>query len=207
MILDSIAMWVFSATFATLAVVTFLQILSSWSRPLEVVSLVLHLLMASGMSAMVWPWWMHIPTLPQMLVFGAGSVWFLVLAWVPLLRLHTVGLDRWRGAAHHYADAVMMIAMLWMTAAMHVPTEAAGAGSGPGSPTPGHAHVTLPEWMAAPGVVLTAALLVCGAVYLVNLIVRIEYERRLRAREGGLVIGAAMSLGMSAMSWVMLVAS
>jgi hypothetical protein len=73
----------------------------------------LHVLMCAGMIAMVWPGGMGVPVAGHVIVFGAGTLWFAVLAFVG----HEDGRwpCDWGAHAHH---AIMMAGMVWMSAIM-----------------------------------------------------------------------------------------
>ncbi|MEU1628065.1 DUF5134 domain-containing protein [Streptomyces sp. NPDC020096] len=75
------------------------------------------------MIAMVWPWGIDVPALPQIVVFAAGALWFVCSAlWHGGFRLRTLLGSLFR--------AVMMSAMVWMVAVMDSGGMTAGQGSG-----------------------------------------------------------------------------
>jgi hypothetical protein len=109
-----------------------------------------HAVMALGMVGMLWPWGMHVPALPQNVVFGAGALFF--------------GLQLVRPPAGHgrralALHAVMMLAMVWMVIAMPL---SMGTGSGGVTPMPGMPGMTVPT--AATGGGLPAGVLSTGLV-------------------------------------------
>ncbi|MEV6946731.1 DUF5134 domain-containing protein [Streptomyces sp. NPDC051172] len=93
----------------------------------------LHAAMGVFMIAMAWPWGMDFPAVPQIVLFGAGALWFVTAA--PLRR----GEDsRGRTLRRALPHAVMMGAMAWMVAAMDVSGSMSGhAGAGSGGDMPG----------------------------------------------------------------------
>lgn len=94
---------------------------------------VAHLLMSVAMIAMAWPGGVGLLPVPQLVVFGAATAWFLVLA---------LSFGRaWSTATHHelhgrlvyWYHAVMMASMVWMLAVMD-------AGRLGGPPASAHSH-------------------------------------------------------------------
>ncbi|MPY54256.1 DUF5134 domain-containing protein [Streptomyces acidicola] len=75
--------------------------------------------------AMVWPWGMEVPALPQIVVFAAGALWFVCSA---LWRAD--GGFRVRTLLGSLFRAVMMAAMVWMVAVMDPGGMTAGQRSG-----------------------------------------------------------------------------
>jgi hypothetical protein len=88
----------------------------------------LHAAMGVLMAVMAWPWGMDLPTGPQVALFSAGALWFLVTA--PFRRPD--GGTR-RGALLTAGPHVlMMAAMAWMVAAMSSSGAMAGGSGGGG---------------------------------------------------------------------------
>lgn len=103
-----------------------------------------HLLMGAAMIVMAWPAGMGVLAVPQLIVFGAATVWFLVLA---------ISFGRaWARSSHHerhgrlvyWYHAVMMAAMVWMLAAM---ARAGVSGSG----SAGHHAAAMPGMVMGGG--------------------------------------------------------
>jgi hypothetical protein len=112
-----------------------------------------HAVMALGMVGMLWPWGMHVPALPQNVVFGAGALFF--------------GLQLVRPPAGHgrralALHAVMMLAMVWMVIAMPLSMGTGFGGITPMPGMPGMPGMTVPT--AATGGGLPAGVLSTGLV-------------------------------------------
>jgi hypothetical protein len=89
----------------------------------------------------------------------------------------------------------MMLAMVWMTVAMQ-PTA--------GAPTDHQTHhASLPISAALSGVMVTAALVVGGVLFTVELVECLRRRRSWGSHTGDAASGAVMSLGMAAMCWLM----
>ncbi|MFB6849669.1 DUF5134 domain-containing protein [Streptomyces sp. NPDC056373] len=113
--------WILSLMFAVPILYGVWRLVSPGTGIAGRVDHALHAAMGVLMIAMAWPWGMELPALPQVVLFSAGGLWFLVAA--PF----RAG-DRSRGGAvlHALPHLVMMGAMAWMVAAM----DADGAMSG-----------------------------------------------------------------------------
>ncbi|MFJ9351059.1 DUF5134 domain-containing protein [Streptomyces sp. NPDC101237] len=85
----------------------------------------LHAVMGLFMIAMVWPWGMDVPALPQVVVFTAGAVWFVSSA-----PFRAEGGFPPRKLPDTLFHAVMMVAMAWMVAVMDPSGMTAGQGGG-----------------------------------------------------------------------------
>lgn len=88
-----------------------------------------HVLMSLSMVAMAWPWGTAVPVLPQVLLFAAASVWFVLMAVLPPDRPPRNREHTDRGAWLPWLHVVMMVSMVWMLLAMpalHGATTAAG---------------------------------------------------------------------------------
>jgi len=118
--IDSVSLqWLCTVAFAAIGAYYVARLLRAPGS--ERVSNAAHLAMCAAMILMVWPWGMDVPALPQQVVFGLATVWFLVLA----VRATPAGHLGWRVA--HGQHAILMAAMVWMLATM--PASMAGHGS------------------------------------------------------------------------------
>lgn len=183
---------VFTGIFLVLAVHSGGTAVAAFGTPARVLGSVLHLIMSVDMAAMVWPWWNRVPVVPQLVVFGFGSLWYAVVAGRHLTRRPPAAspCGTWPAVMH----SVMMASMVWMVAVM---------ASSPGAAS-GHDHAALATPVALLGVGLTAGLLVAG----VGTVVTLFETRRRRARPGqllGIAAEAVMSLAMGVACWLMLV--
>jgi hypothetical protein len=96
------------------------------------VSSVAHIVMSWGMVPMVWAWGMGMPIVPQVVVFGAASAWFMVLAVSRAPEACCSLFGRKRTALYHLHHFSLMAAMVWMVLAMSMPvltSSSAGAES------------------------------------------------------------------------------
>ncbi|MFJ3895390.1 DUF5134 domain-containing protein [Streptomyces sp. NPDC090083] len=119
--------WIFTLVFALTAAHGSLRGVRPGAVLPDRVDHALHAVMGLSMIAMVWPWGMDVPALPQVLVFTAGAVWFVVS--VPF---RADGGFRPRKLLGTLLHAVMMAAMAWMVAVMDSGGMAAGHGGGSG---------------------------------------------------------------------------
>lgn len=105
--------WVLSLMFAVPVLYGVWRIALPGTRMTERVDHALHASMGVLMIAMAWPWGMDVPSAPQVVLFSAGALWFVMTA------LFRAG-DRSWGKAELAAlpHVVMMGAMAWMVAAM-----------------------------------------------------------------------------------------
>ncbi|MFD6444616.1 DUF5134 domain-containing protein [Promicromonospora sp. NPDC060204] len=76
---DPAVQWAATALFGVLSAWS-LRRLATARRPLATASHLFHLGMALAMVAMVWPWWVRLPTLPQVAFFAVGAAWFAAAA-------------------------------------------------------------------------------------------------------------------------------
>ncbi|WP_277986477.1 DUF5134 domain-containing protein [Promicromonospora panici] len=165
-----------------------------------------HLGMNLVMVAMVWPWWVHLPVLPQLVFFVVAAVFHAAIAgWYAVDALTRTGsagqprTGRHRNALVQAVHVAMMLAMVWALAAM--------------SPAPGYAHhvdhtvphAGLDTGATVGGVVLAAILLAGGALFLVHF-VRDRRERGMVwwGESADDLAHALMSFGMAAMCGLML---
>ena len=193
MLSDPVLQWGLTLTFSATAAYAAPRLILG-RKPLVTVGDGLHLAMSLVMIAMCWSWWAALPVPPQLVIFAAGTVWFVTVAalqsWRRITRASVGGHSAW----HQVAHAVMMLAMVWMLLAMP-------SGAEPSTQT--H-HGSLGLWPALTGVVITASLATAGVVFLV------EFVRCLRGRTmwlghtGDVASGTLMSLGMAAMCWPMI---
>ena len=191
--------WATTALFGALAAHSLWR-LATTRQPFDAASHLLHLGMSAVMVAMVWPWWARLPALPQVAFFAAGAAFFAGAAGWFALDGRLAG--RHRSVRCQAANAVMMLAMVWMLAVMTRHADFAGAGPG----HRGHGGPGVAVGGAGPpdvttvvgGAVLLAALAVGGALFLLDL-VRYRRERGVLGRTGtDLLAGVLMSLGMAA---------
>lgn len=195
---DPVAQWGFTVVFAALAAYSIFRIVVELRQPLLIVGHSLHVLMAVAMAVMAWPMWTALPVTPQLVLFGGATIWFLLLC---LFQARTTIPQRAvgeHGPWHQAGHAVVMSAMVWMVAAMRPP------GDG-GSPETGHAHALLAAGTVLTGIASMAALLVTGAILLVESIECLRRRPRTWSRHfGDVAPGAVMSFAMAAMCWLML---
>ncbi|MGO2684826.1 MAG: DUF5134 domain-containing protein, partial [Microbacterium sp.] len=206
---DPALQWTFTVVFAALAVHSAYRIVVDRTRPAQALGHGLHVLMAADMAAMPWPWWTVIPGSWQIVLFSIATAWFLVLLVLQVRRTIPRRVLGGHGPWHQAGHAVMMLAMVWMVAAMNPVGEAASAsGHDPGAaPSAAHTHAAVSGWDAATGIAVTAALLVAGVVLLVEFVDCVRGPARTwRGHTGDVASGAVMSFGMAAMSWLMLAA-
>ncbi len=118
--------WVLSLMFAVPVAYGVWKSVSPGAGIAERVDHLLHAVMGVLMIAMAWPWGMDLPVLPQVVLFGAGALWFVAAA-----PFRAPGTSRGRAVSASLPHVVMMAAMAWMVAAMGSSGTMAGdAGSG-----------------------------------------------------------------------------
>jgi hypothetical protein len=212
---DPVVQWIVTVLFAALGAHSVWRLVTS-RQAYAAAGYLCHLGMNLVMAAMVWPWWVRLPALPQLAFFVLAAVFFAAAAgWHQvdvLSRGPTAGGPR---AGHHESPgthavhAVMMLAMVWAVVVMHpgltaTRTLVAGHGAGHGAGHPA-AHAQLGTWSTISGAVLLAALVVGGTVFAIGLL---RYLRRGGSVRGhassDLLASSAMSFGMAAMCWFML---
>lgn len=194
MLTDPVLQWALTLVFSATAVYAVLRLLRD-GKPILIVGNALHLVMSLVMIAMCWPWWTIIPAFPQLLVFGAGTVWFVTIAVAQGRRRISRAAVGGHSAWHQVAHAVMMLAMVWMVLAMP---------SGTDSTTHAHHHSGLEPWAALTGVAITSALVTSGVIFLVELLRCVRGRTGWLGHTGDVASGTLMSFGMAAMCWPMI---
>lgn len=121
---DPVLQWVLTLTFSATAAYSALRLVND-RKPLLVVGDSLHFVMSLAMIAMCWPWWAVIPTLPRLLAFIAGTMWFVLVTVLQAQRRITCSSLGGHSAWHRVAHAIMMLAMVWMILAMPSGTDSA----------------------------------------------------------------------------------
>jgi hypothetical protein len=107
--------WILTVLFIATAAWFLLQALRRGLCVSERISSTSHVAMSVLMVPMAWPWGMHLPATPQIVLFGLATLWFLALA---------IGSARFRAGRSHGGrlaqlhHAVVMAAMVWMVALM-----------------------------------------------------------------------------------------
>ncbi|MFC4627451.1 DUF5134 domain-containing protein [Promicromonospora alba] len=198
MIDDPALQWALTALFLVTATYSGCLLLLE-RRPLAAVGHLLHIGMSLGMVLMCWPWWSQLPVLPQLIVFGGAAGWFALVYLAQVSRRIPRRAAGDHGPVHQALHAMMMLAMVWMVAAMT---------SAPGSPvaTSGYAHTAMSVPVVLAGVVMVTALVVAGVLFLLDCAEAARtcwHVHRSHTLESA--SGSLMSLGMVAMCWPMLV--
>ncbi|MFB6813703.1 DUF5134 domain-containing protein [Streptomyces sp. NPDC056347] len=140
--------WILTLLFCALTVYGLWRALAARSHPWTArLAHGLHAVMALAMFAMAWPWGMDLPGTPQVVLFSAAAVWFVLAA----LTVPGVPGPRARALANALPHTVMTGAMAWMVAAM---SSAMSMGAGGG----GQAHDMPGMDMPAPGATATMTL-------------------------------------------------
>lgn len=210
--------WIVTVLFAALAAHSLWRLVTA-RQALAVTGHLCHLGMNLVMVAMLWPWWVRLPALPQLAFFVLAAVFFAAAAGWHLVDVLSRGRTALaRQVCHHESPgtqavhAVMMLAMVWAVAVMHPGLTASRTlptGAGPGHThhtdhVAAHAHLGV--WSTVSGAVLLAALGIGGTLFLVGLLRHLRGGGSVRARAGSdLLASTAMSFGMAAMCWLMLV--
>lgn len=138
MIQDPALAWTVTVWFAATGAVSVIALLRSRSWP-DVGSYLAHVLMSVSMAIMPWSWSMAVPAILQIVVFSAAALWYVGLA-VFRPRVHAGP----EGGGHHSGPlllgyhAVMMAAMVWMSALMTLMMGGSTAGGGM------HMHGSMP---------------------------------------------------------------
>ena len=195
MVSDPVLQWALTLAFTATAVYALLRLIVD-RQPLLTVGNALHLAMSAAMVAMCWPWWTVIPSIPQLIVFASGAAWFAALVVLQGGRRVSRAALGGHSAWHQVSHAIMMLAMTWMVIAMP-------SGSTPAEDT--HHHGGLDLWGSLSGVAVTAALLISGVIFLVECVLGLRGRRTWFGHAGDVASGAAMSLGMAAMCWPMII--
>lgn len=212
MIADLALRWVVTVLFALSALECTHALLGSRGRPGAAVSQLLHLAMAIAMVVMAWPRGAELPTLGPMYFFLAAAVWFLA----GLLRSATT-----QGRVVDGYNAVMMLAMAWMYAAMNgnviarqSETVAAGghdmhamhmSGHPGGSTATAMEHVSVqPLWIPAINWLLTIGFVIAAAVWLYRYFAARQQAGTPPFSHFGTLCRAMMAAGMAIMFGVML---
>ncbi|MFD7311890.1 DUF5134 domain-containing protein [Promicromonospora sp. NPDC059942] len=76
---DPAVQWAATALFGVLSAWSLRRLIAA-RRPLAAASHLFHLGMGLAMVAMVWPWWVRLPALPQVAFFAVGAAWFAAAA-------------------------------------------------------------------------------------------------------------------------------
>jgi hypothetical protein len=228
---DPVVQWAVTGTFAVLSAHSLWR-LTTARHVFVAVGYLLHLGMSLDMIAMAWPWWARLPTLPQLAFFGVAAVFFAAASgWYavdalsrgPVRGLAAGGptasgpTASGRRPGHHEsaraqaAHAVMMLAMSWAVAVMSPALPAPGTAQASSASDHAHAidHVATQAqtgtWATVSGALLTAALVVGGILFLIELVLHLRERGTLRDRAGcDLVASTLMSFGTVAMCWLML---
>ena len=223
MIADLTLRWVVTILFVIAAAECLSTLVVGNRRPANVVSQLLHVVMAVAMAVMAWPWGAALPTVAPMVFFLLATVWFVVVTVSPICAGHRIA-----GGYH----ALMMLAMAWMYAVMNgrlLPGQASYtadiARSGSSAGTSGHAgHASMPgmdmggtdaagtDYSVAYPPYITTLNWVCtigfalAAVFWLYryLAVRMEREPVEAARALGILCQSMMAAGMAIMFGVML---
>jgi hypothetical protein len=224
---DPAVQWIMTVLFAALGAHSVWRLVAS-RQAFAVTGYLCHLGMNLAMVAMVWPWWVRLPALPQLAFFVLAAVFFAAAAgWHqadalsggPRAAGPTAGSPR---ACHHEnpgtqaVHAVMMLAMVWAVAVMHPGLTASRTlETGHGAVRAHHtdhaaahaaAHAQLGGLSTVSGAVLLAALVAGGAVFAIGLLRHLRRGGSVRGHAGSdLLASSAMSFGMAAMCWLMLV--
>ncbi len=199
---DPVVQWAMAGVFAALSAHTLWRLVTA-RRLFAGLGYLFHLGMNLAMVAMVWPWWVRLPALPQLGFFAVAAVFFAAAAgWYAadaLSRGPVTGQSRvihHRDARAQAAHAVMMLAMVWAVAVMSQ-TQHVGHGSG---------HAQPGAWTAVGGAGLAAALVVGGVLFLVYLARHLRERGSAWGRTGiDLLASVLTSFGMALMCWLMLV--
>lgn len=199
MIDDLALQWALTALFLVTATYSG-YLLTLERRPLAAVGHLLHIGMSLGMVLMCWPWWSQLPALPQLIAFGGAAGWFAALYLAQVFRRLPRRAVGDHEPVHQVVHAMMMLAMVWMVAAM-----APGSTGAPAAAS-GHAHTAMTVPVALAGVLVVTALVVATVVFLIECV---EAARTCwhihRSHTFEAASGSLMSLGMVAMCWPMLV--
>ncbi|WP_406250303.1 DUF5134 domain-containing protein [Microbacterium sp. M] len=194
MVSDPVLQWVLTLAFTATAAYALLRLIVD-RQPLLTVGNALHLVMSAAMVAMCWPWWTVVPSIPQLIVFASGAAWFAALTVLQSSRRVSHAALGGHSAWHQVSHAIMMLAMTWMVIVTP-------SGSTPAEDT--HHHGGLDLWASLSGVAITAALLTSGVIFLVEFVLSLRGHRTWLGHTGDVASGAAMSLGMAAMSLPMI---
>jgi hypothetical protein len=201
---DPVVQWAVAGLFAALSAHTFWRLVTA-RQVFAAVGNLFHLGMNLIMVAMVWPWWVLLPALPQLVFFVVAAVFHAATAgWYAvdvLPRARSAGQPRkgHRNALVQAVHVAMMLAMMLAVAAM--------------SPAPGTVHhVGHPVHQAGlstggtvAGVVLVAILLAGGVLFLVHCVRdRRECGKVWCGESTDDLAHALMSLGTAAMCGLML---
>ena len=205
MIHDLALRWLVTALFVFSAAVCVRAIVTCRHSATNLLSHLLHALMAIAMAVMAWPRGADLPTRAPMVFFALAALWFAVITF--------------KTSGHRVANGyhtIMMLAMAWMYAAMGglplpkaadhdmpaMPSmDAAPAHSGHGSHSTGHATADAAVW---PGV-LNWAFTIGFAVAAVFWLYRFFAGRPGSENRGlGVLCQFAMATGMAIMFGVML---
>jgi hypothetical protein len=180
LIQDPTWQWLLTALFTGTASASLVRLNGQSVR--GVVDDALQILMSMTMIAMCWPWWNLWPKSPQLAVFLAGAFWC-TACFVKDLRRNAARIPLlW----HNFAHLSMMIAMIWMIAAMP-------AGDGV------H-HTSVTGGTLIMGLILTVILAVAAVVFFADTVL----PRSSGSGGSAELTGTAMHAGMAVMCWLML---
>lgn len=124
-----------------------------------------HTLMSAAMFCMIWPWGQELFLLPQIVIFTAATVWFIVLAAAPASpegHLATGHHDGRRRLLYHAgmmaAMVVMAFAMIGMNSGMRSSASSMDMGSMPGMDMSGSGGgMVSPLWVSVVSLALAIA--------------------------------------------------
>ncbi|MFG2466205.1 DUF5134 domain-containing protein [Streptomyces canus] len=204
--------WTFTLVFALTTVYGIQRAVRPGAAPPDRVDHALHAAMGLSMIAMVWPWGMDVPVLPQAVVFAAGAVWF--VGSVPFRAEGAFRPGRLLGTLFH---VVMMAGMAWMVAVMDSDGMSAGHDGGGGGHDMAGMDMSGGSGLSAMSLVGTGRKLAAGVLALVLLAFALRWLARafdaarvvptgspgpaadVRADALGPACHAAMALGMAVM--------
>lgn len=213
---DPAVQWATTALFGLLSVHSLWR-LATARHVFSAVGHLLHLGMNLVMVAMVWPWWIRLPALPQLVFFALAAGFFAAVAgWRAVDALPRGSASGASCTGHHESaraqavHAVMMLAMVWAVALMSPALASPAAALGPMEHQGHHvdhalAHAPTGPWATGSGMLLIATLVVGGSSFLLAFSRHVRERGSVFDRPGSdLLAGAAMSLGMAAMCATML---
>ena len=194
---------IFTIVFAALAGYFLIRIGTDRDTGLQAFGHTLHVIMALDMAAMSWEWWFIIPPNPQLVFFTGATAWYLlmfILQAVGKIPPEDLG---GHAAWHQFVHTIMMLTMVWMVAVMHPFGD---------HQAHGHGHHTIDGWLFTAGVVFTASLLIFTFALLIEFSrANVELQQTALHKTPGtfgsqaeVLAMALMTLGMGAMSWLML---
>lgn len=157
----------------------------------------LHAVMGLSMIAMVWPWGMDVPALPQVVVFAAGAVWFVSSA-----PFRADGGSRPRKLLGALFHALMMAAMAWMVSVMDSGGMSAGQTGGGAGQSMAGMDMAGGSGMSAMSLVGTGRKVAAGVLALILLGLALSWLARAFDAARAVPAGGAESLvGVRADAW------